>query len=305
MKSARKVVGKLVSTYTTWLYRWRQRTGKPIRYSLSRNATFYLYPVGHIAELLFTSLYFYPMGQIADFLGTRGFEHTELSLTIALLRKGMHVVDIGANIGLYSIVADKIVGSTGKVWAFEPSLQTYGNFVKNLSLNECVSVTPVQVALSHQVGGSSTLRRDPGFRDGDCYLLPQESNTSSSPTAKHDFGDSESVLVTTLDNYFEAHGMPRVDFLKMDVEGGELAVFKGATKMLTMSSDIVLLFECTPPFCERYGHRPEDVFELLHELGFGLYCWKSESREWETSTESLVGAGNIWACRDVNRLPSL
>jgi FkbM family methyltransferase len=305
MKSARQVAARLVSTFAGRLYRRKQVSRKPIRYDISWNLALLLYPDGQIAELLYNSLYFYPIGKIAGLLGIGGFERSELGLTIAQLRQGMHVVDIGANVGLYSIIADKIVGPAGKVWAFEPSTQTYGSLIRNLRLNGCVSVTPAKVALGEKSGCSMILKRDAGQQDGERYLLPESDDAFSSPDAACGSGDSELVPVSTLDDYFVTQGMPRLDFLKMDVEGGEFAIFKGARRVLMANPEITLMFECTPQGCDRYGHAQADVFAFLQDLGFGMSCWNAKRRVWESGQESLALAGNIWACRSRHLLPSL
>jgi FkbM family methyltransferase len=301
VKTARKIVDIIFKPYNYYRYLLNKqkkkeylqkaKEGNPIDYKLSNDVVISLYPEGQIAELLYT----------------RQFERTEIALFIAYLKPGMNVVDIGANIGLYSIVADKIIGPTGRVWAFEPSSETHKRLLTNLSLNKTSSVEPTKIALSDVVDGVLEFRRDPGYRDGDRYLATRIEENPRVAVKPDDAGDMEMVKVTTLDYYMYAgkSESPRVDFMKMDIEGGEYSVFRGARKILTDNSDIMLLFECTPPGCKVYGHKQEDVFQFLRELGFGIYCWDSKRRLWRSGTENLVTAGNIWACRDMEQLPKL
>lgn len=298
MRFANKVLRRLkrvpftvYSSFRRWNYLRRQKAGRLVQHRLPGKAVINLYPEGQIAELLYTVR----------------FERAELALVSACLKQSMKVVDIGANIGLYSIVADKAVKPKGRVWAFEPSSETYSRLIRNLSLNDATSVIPVRLALADKHGGSLTLKRDPGFRDGDRYLVAERAARSPDSGWPEDYGDSEQVQVTTLDHYLYTlvDAPHRIDFLKMDIEGGEFSVFRGATQVLTSNPKILLMFECTPQGCQRAGHKQEDVFRFLKDLGFDLYSWQRSIRDWETSGELLLAAGNVWACRGKELLPRL
>lgn len=248
----------------------------------------------------------YPKGQIPELLFTSRFEWEEIGLIAAILKPGMNVLDIGANIGLYSVIAGKLVGATGKVWSFEPSSETSIQLKDNLSLNRISSVKIVQIALSDVVEDSLALKRDPGYRDGDRYLATRKNVNIQVAGQPEDAGDMEIVSVTTLDHFFSRDGnaFPRIDFMKMDIEGGEFAVFRGARQLLLSNPEIVIMFECTSQGCYCAGHTQEDVFQYLRDLGFGLFCRSLESRSWITDPAALKQAGNIWACRDKTQLPT-
>jgi hypothetical protein len=140
---------------------------------------------------------------------------------------------------------------------------------------------------------ASFLKRDSGYRDEAKSAKPE------------DHGDAERVSITTLDQYFHTKNREnaRVDFLKMDVEVGELAVLRGAKQFLTDNNEIVLMFECTRQVCLCAGHTQEDVFNFLRELGFGLYGWDAKQKTWNVDPAHLMSVGNIWACRDKTSLP--
>lgn len=292
-KIPRKLRSLLFRIYTgsrRWYYLYQKKSGQPIRFRLAGTTAISLYPEGQIAELLYTSR----------------FERTELALVNAYLKPGMNVIDIGANIGLYSILADKAIIPGGRVWAFEPSSESHARLLRNLSLNSVTSVTPLKVALADADGGNLVLKREPGFRDGDRYLATgagalYDSDQTSDP------GDIETVPVATLDHYFDSHteAPPRFDFLKMDIEGGEYNVFRGAKKLLNSNPGMLLMFECTMQGCQRAGHTQDDVFGFLRNLGFELYGWHRSGRRWESSRQLLLTAGNVWACRDKSFLPRL
>ncbi|MDQ3012198.1 MAG: FkbM family methyltransferase [Acidobacteriota bacterium] len=293
-KVPRKLRHGLMMIYSNtrrWHYLRRQQTGEPVEVHLPKGAGFRLYPEGQIAELLYTSR----------------FEWRELAWVSAYLKPGMNVVDIGANIGLYSILADQAIQPGGRVLAFEPSAETHARLLRNLSLNQAASVTPLKLALADARGGHLVLKRDPGFRDGDRYLSAQPAPGSSVADQTGDAGDIETVPITTLDDYLaaEAAAPRKIDFLKMDIEGGEYSVFRGAAKTLTANAGILLMFECTPQGCQRAGHTQDDLYEFLRAMGFELYCWDRSSNRWDTRRELLLAAGNVWACRRNELLPRL
>jgi predicted methyltransferase len=124
------------------------RRGNPVTYHLPRNIEIKLYPQGEVAEFLFYD---------------RKFERIELELVAAYLKPGMHVIDIGANIGLYSILSHKIVTPYGRVLAFKPSSESYRRLLNNIALNDCTCVMPIKMALSDKDGELLCLKSDPGY----------------------------------------------------------------------------------------------------------------------------------------------
>jgi FkbM family methyltransferase len=265
------------------LYRLKHADGAAVDYHISARVNLQLYPEGEIAEFLA-----FP----------RLFERTELALVSAYLKNGMRVVDVGANIGLYSIVAQKLVGSDGVVWAFEPSPESFARLTRNLTLNGCAQVQPFQLAFSDEVDTTLELKADKGYGDAYRYLV-------TAPTgSRGDRGNTESVPVTTLDNWASNNGVSSVDFLKVDIEGGEFRMFMGAQKLLETSPDVMVLFESEPDWCKRSGCSQEDTFKLLENLGLRLYApGKGGSKEWLSDRRSLLNSGMVWACRDPRRLP--
>jgi len=89
------------------------------------------------------------------------------------------------------------------------------------------------------------------------------------------------------------------------VEGCEYAVLQGAEKLLLANTDVLLLFECTWQGCYWAGSGKEDVFGFLRSIEFNLFCWNNKTSKWESDEKSLLVAGNLWACRDPKRLPTL
>src|SRR5258707_8626984 len=99
-------------------YAFQHRNGQPVSYRFPGDVDIQLLPEGEIAEFLAVQ---------------RFFEKAEMALAAAYLRPGTKAIDVGANVGVYSILAERHVGKDGVVWAFEPSSESYQRLLKNLS----------------------------------------------------------------------------------------------------------------------------------------------------------------------------
>jgi FkbM family methyltransferase len=261
------------------VYSFQHRDGQPVHYHLANGVDIQLYPEGEIAEFLVLQ---------------RFFEKAEMALAAAYLKPGMNVIDVGANIGVYSILAQKQVGEAGSIWAFEPSLESYRRLIRNIALNKCGSVKAVQLALSNRLDETFVLQSDPGFGDAYRYLAPAQSTTAAS---------GETVPVLTLDLYASQNGITNVDFMKVDVEGCESMVFAGARELLASSSRLVVMFESDAGWCARAGCRQQDSFDLFRALDFQLFAW--HGGKWKTDESSLLAAATIWAARNILALPTI
>ena len=223
----------------------------------------------------------YPEGEIAEFLAFPWlFEPNELRLVAGLLKPGMSVIDVGANIGLYSILAALRTGPNGRVWAFEPSTESSSRLERNLRLNNCERVDVIRLALSDRAS-SASLVSDSGFGDAYRYIRPDVAASGG-----------EVVKVTTLDEWAAANGVGPVDFLKVDIEGGEYRMFLGAREFLSSSPALVIMFECEEDWSSRSGG----------SLGFKLFAWGARSRRWTESPEALSKTGTLSAARDQSSL---
>jgi len=270
--------------YRRWDYSRKARTGLVMTFAFPHSLKIKLYPEGVGPERLYTRLE----------------DMTDYALVSQFLKPGMRVIDVGANIGLYSILSDKRVGKDGQVWAFEPSSESHQRLLRNLKVNSATTVTPIKLALADEHGLELTLRRDARARDGDRYLGELTKSNTATP------GDSETISVTTLDHYFgQSDGQNHFDFIKIDVEGAEYAVLRGARRLLVTNPQVVLMLECQAHHCARMGYTQGEIFVFLEELGFGIYAWQSKKNAWATDEDILRTSLNIWASRDREKLPVL
>ncbi len=176
-----------------------------------------------------------------------------------VLRHGMTFVDIGANIGSYSMPAAALVGTEGRVIAFEPASDNLAIFKETIALNNASNIILEQLALSDK-SGEGKLRLHDGANTGQ-HALAVEGQA----------GVVESVTLTTLDDYLEQTGIRKVDVVKLDVEGVELKVLKGAAKTLSADAPPVLIVEVSDVNASRYGSTSGELFAFLEHTGYLRY----------------------------------
>ena len=237
-----------------------------------------------------TSIKLHPEGEMAEFLCIPGlFESTEMQWVANFLKPGMKVIDIGANVGLYSVLAASLIGENGRVWAFEPSKETFNRLKRNLELNNCSVVVALELALTNESDAAKYLVSDAGY--GDVYRYLASSPDSKSPNA-------ELIQTTTLDAFVQEHNIDNIDLIKIDVEGGEYKVLLGSLKVLADNKKVTIMFENEADWCERAGCTQHDCLNLLRENGFNLFTWDKSKQAWSRDQSELLRSTMIWATRD-------
>lgn len=136
---------------------------------------------------------------------------------------GEVIVDVGANIGLFTLKASKEVGDNGKVITFEPKKRNYDLLFRNIRINKCRNVIAINSALSDFNGKAPLYIKDVGLQN---TLLPQIKLQSSTI-------GTEVVDVRTLSSVLKELNINYVDMLKIDAEGCELEVLKGSEEFLS------------------------------------------------------------------------
>ncbi len=189
----------------------------------------------------------------ARWWATSGVDQASLWLLPRLLREGDLFVDVGANIGVFSVCAAKLVGSGGHVIAFEPHILSRSLLHQNLTRHAVNAVVEVR-----QVGAGAAFHRPSMFERHD-NALPSRlaGNVRAAGTAGP--GAATAINVVTLDN--SIHGAVR--FLRLAVEGFEVEVLHGSTALFDRSPDAVLLLECNPV---RLASAGSSLRELLKRL---------------------------------------
>ena len=173
-----------------------------------------------------------------------------------MIKPGWTVIDAGANFGWYSIHFAQLVGQNGNVFSFEPIPETYEELNSNIKLNSCQNIKAFDFAL--------------GNKDGTISLVASE------------FLKYSKRIQTTmrkLDDVIKEQKINKVDFIKADIEGGELNMLKGAEKLLEYFRPKILI-EIVDMHCQRFGHFPVDVYQFLINKGYkGLFIGNEYTKE--------------------------
>lgn len=197
-----------------------------------------------------------------------GFEISDLQFMQKILKHGDFFIDAGANIGLFSLFASKLVGKNGKVFSFEPTAITYKRFLENCALNNIENIQAENIGLSEN--------------DGQLFLNISENgldawNTFASQSHIQ-FRKGENVPVKKLDNYIKekAIDFSKIKFIKIDVEGWEIPVIKGAKDLLLANDKIVLMVEFTQKNSIAAGFDCYKLYDEVTALGYQWFFYHAE-----------------------------
>lgn len=184
-------------------------------------------------------------------------EFSEMNFFYNFVGKAGTLVDVGASIGVYSLIAGSRI-SKGAVYAFEPSHDARNKLTENIHLNKLKNVYVYDFVVSDKVGEEK-------------FLTGKISEIDHIYDGK---SDENKLLVkkksVTLDSFLEKKKVDRVDVVKIDVEGAEMKVFLGLKKYLEQGKIGVILFEVNRKN-KNFGFSTHQTFEYLKSFGFILY----------------------------------
>lgn len=195
-------------------------------------------------------------GDLTAWYLTDNFERGVTELFEQALKKGMTVVDGGANVGYYTLLAARSVGASGRVYAFEPQSDNYALLVRNVELNGYTNVVPVKKAL--------------GARTETAALYLRDSGTHSLYATAPASVPSESVDVVTLDEFLEGKGWPDVDLVKLDLQGSEPAAIDGMLRLIERSPNLRVVLQLERGLLARAGADASAFLQRLQSLGFDV-----------------------------------
>lgn len=204
----------------------------------------------------------------AAIIRTGYYEIDTVRLIQRLLKPGMIFFDVGTHVGQYTLLASQPVGETGEVHGFEPDPVTYGWFVSNVKRNGLTNVRANQLALAGQPG---TL----------ALYLSTVSDVGSNSLRKprHFSGEVCEVEAVTLDSYMERHRVPRVDVMKIDVEGAECEVLSGAGALLSRDDKPFMILEFEEARQLAFQSSCAKLAALLTARGYELFRIDAETLE--------------------------
>lgn len=193
------------------------------------------------------------------------WEPAETELFLQHVKEGMTVLDIGAHIGYYSLLASRLVGKEGRVYAFEPSPESYDLLLQNLELNDVTNAKPVQRAVSDKTGIT------------ELYL---SRDSLASNTTSRAFPDWQPIEVQCVRLDTALKDVP-VDFIKMDIEGGETRALNGMLNILERNPNLEMIVEVYPKGLAGAGSSLEEYIRLLRRY-FRLYIIRKHGLTEET-----------------------
>ena len=173
------------------------------------------------------------------------------------LHEGMSVIDIGANIGYFTLIEARAVGERGKVYAIEPDPRNLKLLRKNVEINNLHNVEVFNCAISDKTGTEK-------------FYLARCSNWNTLIPSSDAFDviDVIEVEAYSLDDFVEKNRIEKVDAIRMDIEGGEGKVIDGGISTLKKAK--ILIMETHPELVVELGYSMEWMIDKLKSLGFEL-----------------------------------
>lgn len=206
-----------------------------------------------------------------------------------LLKPGMVVVDVGANIGEISMVAARRVGASGKVVSFEPVTAIADQLTEHVKINNLSQIMVVRKAL-----GQITREHMPIYAS--CgQTVPDEHHGLASLYGEDQGGAIDYVTMTTLDQATADLALDRVDLLKIDIEGGELPCLKGAEQLLRRWHPMIIV-EVQDFSARKAGWSVDELFSYLQGFGYEFFAIGKKGRLERLRAEEVTEFQNVF-CR--------
>ena len=189
------------------------------------------------------------------------YEAENFSFLKAVCKKNGTVLDIGAHIGLFSSITAKVIGSRGKIYAFEPTSNTIAVLQQTIRINRLEHIVePIKQAMGKEVGTTTFFISD---NEAD------NSNSLVSYKVDREINGVE-VDINTIDNFVSSMELASVDFIKIDAEGAEYDVLKGGIDVFNALRPFCILAIHPEPIAKK-GDKMEDIYDLLVQLNYKIF----------------------------------
>lgn len=170
------------------------------------------------------------------------------------VREGDVVLDIGANVGYYTLIAARLVGIKGRIYAFEPDPVSFKILDQNVKLNGFKNVVLEPKAVSNEKGSIKLYLAESNKGDHRIYQTKEN----------RPFVEIEAV---TLDDYFKNY-KGRIDFVKIDTQGAEVVILRGMEKLIRSNEDIRMAIEFWPYGFSGLGTNGKECLDILRSHDF-------------------------------------
>ncbi len=184
------------------------------------------------------------------------YEPETVRLCKRILKPGMNVIDIGGHIGYFTRLFASQVGPTGHVLAFEADPTNFELLKYNTHGKRLITISPL--AIANQVG---TINFFESPTNTGCHSLIPSNERSQ----------KISIQATTLDTWYHQGLLQKVDFIKMDIEGGEPGALQGMQDLWKANPNLLFLFEVHPENLRAAGTNPEALLRQFTDRGYALF----------------------------------
>lgn len=203
------------------------------------------------------------------------FEPQETAEVRRRLKPGMTFLDVGANVGYFTLLAASRVGREGRVFSVEPSPYAYERLTASVRANGLSQVKAFQMGLSARAGELN-------------LYVPPASDGFHSPTMSAGWETVVRVPVRPLDDCLDEWGVNAVDLMKLDVEGHEAQILEGASRSLAAGRIRAMLCEFNDHWLRQQGSSPGELHDALLRVGFEDPEGKPEFAPYGCETRLLV-----------------
>lgn len=210
---------------------------------------------------------------ISPSLSAQGvFEPMETAFVLQEVRPGDIVLDIGANIGYFTLLFAKLVGPQGQVIAFEPDPKNFSLLTQNVKINGYRNVVLVNKAVSERTNTGFLYLSD--FNSGDHRIYDSADGRPSVP-----------INTVSLDDYF-SNSLMHFNLIKFDIQGAEWSALQGMTQLIKRHPRLKMIMEYWPIGLRRSGAEPEKFLALLQHFGFCLWELNENARTIQPTTSA-------------------
>lgn len=185
------------------------------------------------------------------------YEEFATMIVKKIIKKGDVVIDLGANIGYYTLIFARIVGENGKAYAFEPEPLNVSLLKKNVEVNGYENVIIVNKAISNKTEKIK-------------LYIDDENQGGHTLSATNTKSKSIQIETVTLDNYFKK-GSNKIKFIKMDIEGSEARAIDGMQCMLKNNNELQMMTEFNPYLLNKSGTDPEKYLYSLMKFDYKIF----------------------------------
>ncbi len=245
-----------------WSSLWLQRISRrPLPFTDVFGVTLLLHSEDAVRHILTTRLHF--------------DDEPVLQYLLAQGRQPLTVLDVGANYGQFALFAFRLLGRGGQVHSFEPGSYAYGRLCENIEYNSATETVRANRCAVGRAAGTATLY---AFAPSCSAWNSLSYHAMRAPGRWVEPSSREEVEVVTLDEYCADHGIEKIDVLKIDVEGLELDVLRGASRLIAEGRIGTVVFEISLEPLKALEITGKDVLRTISEMGFDVHCLAAEGK---------------------------